>query len=737
MIRIAVPSLLLSGLALAWHIASGDAPGAGAATPHVGRAEPPTPQVAAPVEPNASDASDDGARRALDPTRTTRDPGEPIEALGPTETVTVHVRLQRGLDRSAPPVPSLGFQVGVAFGDKGWEGPVDGDKHVLVEGTADEDGRATLELAIPTRLLDAAGEVRRVVWGAVTSDGWRQRVNWRSLPDPGEDAVELALLARTGGTIYGKVLRTDGEPAFPGEVFLCTRASDEGPVELEDSEPLLPGGTFALHYEEPGEYALHATAPGAGAVTLEGLRLTREPPAHVELTLEGAGFLAGRVLGPGGAPHANYPLWVFPEWKRDTYVGYFSDPVKVHQQWSGGLTDDYVVTDEDGRFRFDGLRAGRYLIRGFTPQSGYYAELLTDETVPTDTDGLTLTAPGYRLLLHVNGADGKPLAGLDLAHRPTEELSAPHALYCEESDARGRLLAPERYMHERRTRLANGAVVLDVEPGKSYVVGVVSRTHALHEELIHVPDDRPLGEHTIDLAPAGAQAGLVVHVLTPDGLPFEETNQVKVYSPASGRLLVETSRYRDESEYRVALGAGRYRVVVSAEPMRGHHGERFSDTPHRPTERLVEIFAGQENAFDVHLGSGGRLALELACDAALEPPELDEARREELGWNESFRLLNHGAEVRLEPVDGGDPTRPYFDLGFPFELEGDLLPWGTVEETWIPVGRDATTVTPIRPGAYTLVVSPPGFRELRRPVEIRADETTKVKVKVAADDRVE
>jgi hypothetical protein len=719
--RLLIPALVLLAALIVWITTLDSSVEAPAPVDTQSERDDPAPRIGALT---ASGATASEAREALAQVETVTDAA--VIAGGPQARVGLDVVVQDSWKDESERFPDMGFTVGIARSSEHAEGPLGDHKRVLARGASDANGSAALELEVPTALLDDWGASARL-WGHVAHPGKRAYLKTTMLPE-GDDRAVLKLFPRAGASLTGRVLRSDGTPAHPAKVQLYP-ASEPGAeyVYNEDSCYVDAHGGFQLDADEAGVFDVQVSAPGQGSAGLRGVSLAAtDEPGYVELQLSGDGVVAGVLLDPDGKPVPRYRLWCLPAEHREEWLGYLHDPQQIPHEWGGGLYGDHGSTDEQGRFEFEGLRAGDYHLRGHTAKSGYYEELLTDRPVPSGTRDLELRLARHRVLARILDHEGERVE-VEPMHRPGRDELPLHALYIEECNAEGRLLQSERYTHETRERLANGDIVLDVLPGRSYVLGVFSREC----ELVEVRFDVTPGDYehliTVNLSPPAPETLLEVELQTPDGMPFEESNTQRLYAPHSGRLVWKSSNYNREPTARLAIGPGRYRWSADAEPMRGRHGERFSATPHSPVTDELEVLAGRLNRFERRLGDSGRVSLLVTSARAPQPVLTSESPEwEALDWEEQIRITSGAARVSFE--QSGRTSRPSFGHGHGGDLGIRLPIGGTLEAPFVPIGHRLETVDPIPPGHYRLVVELDGLGKREQSIEVREGELTEVTI---------
>lgn len=727
--RILVALLLVGALGLVWLFFTDS--GGGSPLPPLGQ-----PAIETDDEQGAQDDSGlkESAVRKYSEQRSSVHSTEQVDDAFVTYSVQIDVTSSRA--SYGEPVPGvnveLGFAIGRAAARRG--------ENVTVETQVDDAGSATVELAVPVSILESAAQLESVplvLWGAAKEAGYKYSIATVLLPVDSLDLIKMRVVAAPGGTLRGRVLKADGKPASLGSVVLCTLTDALEFNRTVQRTSIDKRGYFAIQYRKKGPRVIHAWADGLGAVTSEVLPLDFGIAPELELTLAGNGVVAGRIVGEDGEGYPHHLLAISPVSEAADSRRYPSFTERLRRQWGGGLTNFVIWSREDGSFRFAGLRPGTYEIQGLDPAVGDYSVLLTTESVRTDKLDLELLVSGYRLFVHVLDHEGAPLKRLALAHDSRQlangrrQSPLNHMLYCEPCDVNGVLQSAGTSVSRGRSRVASRAVVLDVEPGKSYVVGVVSETNQLAELVVHIPRGDLRTERTLQLAAPVDAADFAVQVIKPSGEPFRGRTKVRLYAPISGRLLLSSNPRLYNGEFLGRLGAGSYRVEVSASPRPESYDPFYQVAAYAMNEELIELHAGQENRFEIRLAARGLLELLVSLEPGVSRPSFDLPSVISRTDPEPWRLSNRGVLARLEPVTGGSSI----SLEFSVHWEGRPVIIGDrTEEPWFPIDQSCKSTTPIPIGEYDLILSPSGFREIRRRVTFAEGEAAKLEFTLTEQD---
>jgi protocatechuate 3,4-dioxygenase beta subunit len=217
------------------------------------------------------------------------------------------------------------------------------------QATSDPEGRFRLEGLSP----------ERPTMLSVRADGYAPLQ--RNATPPTED---LVLVLKNTATIRGRVedaatkrpvtdftaAYTEGQGGFAGGMRIVM-GGGESNKSFQSSD-----GTFELADVPPGKWNVRATSPGYRPAEVSGIEVGEgETKEGVVVSLKKGGVVTGRVLDPRrgtGVPNAS--------------VAWFEGSDSLGQGRMAALNARFgdsagtaATTDADGRFRFDGLPAGK------------------------------------------------------------------------------------------------------------------------------------------------------------------------------------------------------------------------------------------------------------------------------------------------------------------------------------------------------------------------------------------
>lgn len=236
-------------------------------------------------------------------------------------------------DRAGAPIPGARI---ISFGESG------SPRDVL----SDPDGRFRLEGL-------SAGQPSML---NVTADGYASVQ--RTLTPPVED---LVLTLQTAGTIRGRAedastkkpvtsFSAGHRPQRLGTGGMQVRFAGQGAESFESTD-----GSFELTNVPPGKWAVFASAPGYRAAEISGLEIAEgETKEGIVLSLTRGGSVSGRVLDPirgGGIPNASVSWQAAGSQARRG--------LEAAAMAAVGGDSTTTATDADGKFRFEGLPAGK------------------------------------------------------------------------------------------------------------------------------------------------------------------------------------------------------------------------------------------------------------------------------------------------------------------------------------------------------------------------------------------
>jgi protocatechuate 3,4-dioxygenase beta subunit len=219
-----------------------------------------------------------------------------------------------------------------------------------------------------------------------------------------------ALLLSTpaeAGKLTGRLL-SEGAPVVGALVTAMPHEStiDEARREARRAEPPKPlatsttgpDGAFALSLPASGKetwYRARLEARGFVSVELPGAFESAEMEDVGELALTKGGPLAGRAVGPGGAPVAAARVTLTPR----TRPGEASELVPLSQA---------ATTGPDGTFRFDGAATGA---NGLVVEAAGFATQRIEAPKGGALSSAVALLPSATLRVSVKRRDGKPAPG--------------------------------------------------------------------------------------------------------------------------------------------------------------------------------------------------------------------------------------------------------------------------------------------------------------------------------------
>lgn len=220
---------------------------------------------------------------------------------------------------------------------------------------------------------------------------------------------------------------------------------------------------LTLRYVTP-EPVGETTSDDDGAFLLESVRLGRHP---ISLTAEKPGFATAQTVPPCGPsrPEVSDVFLILepdPAAIRGRVVDDGGDPVEGAEVWASTFTDNFglrrfgmlaagdgVKTDEEGRFRFDGLRNSTPV--DVVARHPLYRADQIRHVIPGGPEILLELTSGSSLSGRVVDTEEKPVAGVEIALREDTPDRWGHRIVreAERSDADGafsfRALPPRRY----------------------------------------------------------------------------------------------------------------------------------------------------------------------------------------------------------------------------------------------------------------------------------------------------
>lgn len=174
------------------------------------------------------------------------------------------------------------------------------------------------------------------------------------------DSRDIVLQLQAMHAISGRVIDDRGQITRADNVIAAPMLGEVG----GGSAPVRADGTFRLQGLGIGPFALTARGPGVVATTVVGVRA---PADNVELVVPRAGIIEGTVVDDSGAPITDF--WLRLDHRERATTG-SSDNAGIA---SSGQRPERRIATDDGQYRIDGIRPGRYQVtlwaRGWAPRT--------------------------------------------------------------------------------------------------------------------------------------------------------------------------------------------------------------------------------------------------------------------------------------------------------------------------------------------------------------------------------
>jgi hypothetical protein len=362
---------------------------------------------------------------------------------------------------------------------------------------------------------------------------------------PGQAHREVVVELADGLSVLGQVVDASGRPT--GGVHLTAWSHDgQAPVEASSAAD----GRFRIDGLLPGSYELRAIGP-EGARTRVPAKLVDRDLSGVELRLQAQVIVTGLVIDPSGRPVEGARVMAGTE---PQVLG-----------WAG-RTAPATTTSADGRFRFQGIDAGRVTIR--VEKEGVGATSWVEKRIP----------PGAvrELILRLEAA-----AGLTGLVRFEDGRPAPGAVvYVEYPESRRRFFDGHGREHVASRAVAGPDAIYAIsglDPGAVRVTasraGGALRTRQVPTVSLTAGEQKSL-----DLVVPRAQS-IAGQVRLPDGRPAAGA-LVLVDATGSPPPLAFARRGMADQDGHFAVGdldAGQTYTVRAEQP--GHAGARVPAVP--------------------------------------------------------------------------------------------------------------------------------------------------------------
>jgi protocatechuate 3,4-dioxygenase beta subunit len=238
--------------------------------------------------------------------------------------------------------------------------------------------------------LEGFGAERRVMVN-VMAEGYAA-LQKQFIPSP----EEVVLVLSTSGTIRGRV--EDAATNRPVSDFTASYADARGQLAggvrvvmgLGEREKAFqsPDGSFELAEVPPGKWGVRVSSPGYRPAEVSGIEIAEgETKEGVVVALKKGAVISGRVLDPRrgtGVPNASV------SWTEGSDASRMGAGMSVLARLDGAGASA-GTTDADGRFRFDGLPAGKITLSAEHPD---FVEVSKQVELDDESVDLTLGLGG-------------------------------------------------------------------------------------------------------------------------------------------------------------------------------------------------------------------------------------------------------------------------------------------------------------------------------------------------------
>lgn len=175
---------------------------------------------------------------------------------------------------------------------------------------------------------------------------------------------DLEFVLDRGGRLVGRVLDASSQPIEGAWVrwgpFHRRYHTGPNPVVTDARGQFELTGVTSINYDRFWVGVVHA---GHAVHVQQPVPIYSGPTVAIEIQLESARVISGRVLDGDGNPVANARVQVTGD--RTFERGYSTG---LPATWEGRLNRDKTTTDADGRFRYTSLYPGRFRVQSYHPE---------------------------------------------------------------------------------------------------------------------------------------------------------------------------------------------------------------------------------------------------------------------------------------------------------------------------------------------------------------------------------